>query len=78
MVSAVVAPVTPGVSGQAERDDAGAGAGQQRVDVAVVAAGELHDLAAAGEAARQPDRAHRRLGAGVDQRTCSTGATARR
>ena len=29
---------------QAERRDAGAGRGQQRVDVAVVAAGELDDL----------------------------------
>ena len=35
--------------------------------MAVVAAGELHDLAAPGEAAGQPDRAHRRLGAAGDQ-----------
>ena len=30
--------------GQGERGDAGAGRGEQRVDVTVVAAGELHDL----------------------------------
>jgi hypothetical protein len=35
--------------------------------VAVVAAGELHDLAAPGEAAGQPDGAHGGLGAAVDQ-----------
>ena len=67
MVSAACAPVTPGAGRQAEGGDAGAGLGEQRVDVAVVAAGELDDTAAAGEAAGQPDRAHRRLGAGVDQ-----------
>jgi hypothetical protein len=33
----------------------------------VVAAGELHHLAAAGEAAGEPDRRHRRLGAARDQ-----------
>ena len=53
--------------GQAERGHPGAGAGQQRVDVPVVAAGELHHLRAAGEPAGQPDRAHRRLGAGADE-----------
>ena len=52
---------------QAQRRDAGAGVGEQRVDMAVVAAGELDDLGAAGESAGQPDRAHRGLGAGVDQ-----------
>ncbi len=31
--------------------------------MAVIAAGELHDFRAAGEAARQPQRAHRRFGA---------------
>ena len=35
--------------------------------MAVVAAGELHDHVAAGEAAGQPDRRHRRLGAGGDE-----------
>jgi hypothetical protein len=35
--------------------------------VAVVAAGELHHHVAAGEAAGQPDRRHRGLGAGGDQ-----------
>ena len=53
--------------GQAEGRDAGAGRGQQRVDVPVVAAGELHDQVAAGERARQAQRRHRRLGAGGDQ-----------
>src|SRR3954453_5807406 len=33
----------------------------------VVAAGELHDLAATGDTARQSQSAHRRLGARVDQ-----------
>jgi hypothetical protein len=51
-VSAVVAPVTPGVSGRPEGGDAAAGAGEQRVDVAVVAAGELHHLAAPVKPAR--------------------------
>ena len=46
---------------QAERGDARARGNQQRVDVAVVAPGELHDQRAAGEAARQPDRRHGRL-----------------
>ena len=53
--------------GQAEGGHAGAGGGEQRVDVPVVAAGELDDLGAAGEAAGQPDRRHGRLGARVDQ-----------
>ena len=45
IVSPAAAPVTPGESGSAERGDAGAGRGEQRVDVPVVAAGELDDLA---------------------------------
>ena len=53
--------------GQAEGRDAGAGRGEQRVDVAVVVAGELHDQRAAGGAAGQPDGRQHRLGAGVDQ-----------
>ncbi len=52
---------------QREGREARAGGGEQRVDVAVVAAGELHDLRAAGEPAREPDRRHRRLGAAADQ-----------
>ena len=56
-----------GRAGDRERGDARAGRGQQRVDVAVVAAGELHDHVATGEAAGQPDRRHRRLGAGGDE-----------
>ena len=42
---------------------AGAGLDEQRVTVPVVAAGELDDLVALGEAARQADGRHRRLGA---------------
>ena len=53
--------------GEPQRDDAGAGLGEQRVDVAVVAAGELDDHVAAGEAAGQTERRHRRLGAGRDE-----------
>ena len=34
--------------------------------MAVVGAGELEELLAAGRGAGEPDRAHRRLGAGVD------------
>ena len=45
----------------------GAGLGEQGVDVAVVAAGELHHDVAAGEPARQPDGRHGGLGAGGDQ-----------
>ena len=41
----------------------GARLGQQPVDVAVVGARELEDLVAAGRGAREPQRAHRRLGA---------------
>ena len=48
----------------AERERARARLDEQRVAVAVVAAFELHDLRAAGEAAREADRGHRRLGAG--------------
>ena len=62
-----VAPVTPGCPGRPKVATPGAGGGQQRVDVAVVAAGELDHLGPAGEAAGQPDRAHRRLGAAADQ-----------
>ena len=53
-----------GSAGHRERGQPGAGRGEQRVDVAVVAAGELHHHVAAGEAAGQPDRRHGRLGAG--------------
>ena len=50
----------------AERERARAGLDQQRVGVAVIAALELDDLVAAGEAARQADRAHGRFGARAD------------
>ncbi len=56
-----------GRAGHRERGQAGSGRGQQRVDVAVVAARELHDDVAAGEAAGQSDRRHRGLGAGGDE-----------
>ncbi len=65
IVSAAAAPVTPGESGRPNVATPGAGRGQQRVDVTVVAAGELDDLGPAGEAAGQPDRRHGRLGAGL-------------
>ena len=56
-----------GRAGQREGGQAGAGLGQQPVGVAVVVAGELDQQVAAGEAAGQADRRHRRLGAGRDQ-----------
>ena len=56
-----------GGGGDAEGREAGAGAREQRVRVTVVAAGELEDPVALREPAREPERAHRRLGAGGDQ-----------
>ena len=56
----------------------GARLGEQGVDVAVVAAGELHDEVAAGEAAGQPDRGHGGLGARGDQAHLLDRRTARR
>ena len=53
--------------GQAERLDARARLHEQRVARAVVAAVELEDVVAAGEAAREPDRGGRRLGARRDE-----------
>ncbi len=50
---------------------------RKRVGVAVVAAVELEDLVAPGEAAGQPHGAHRRLGAEVTKRTFSTEGTQR-
>ena len=52
-----------GRGGDPLRGQAGAGLGEQAVDVAVVGAGELQQLLAAGGGAGEPDRAHRRLGA---------------
>ena len=49
--------------GDGLRGQARARLGQQPVDVAVVGAGELQDLVAAGSRAGEPQRAHRRLGA---------------
>ena len=57
----------PRAVGQPEGRDSRAGRREQRVDVAVVAAGELHDDGPPGEPAGQPDRGHRRLGAAVDE-----------
>ena len=51
----------------AERREPGAGAGEKRIGVAVIAAGELDHPVAVGEAAREPERRHRRLGAGRDE-----------
>ena len=56
-------PVMPGESGDAVRQRAAAGRDQERVAVAVIAARELDQLVASGEAAREPQRAHRRFGA---------------
>ncbi len=53
--------------GQSEGRHARTGRGQQRVHMPVVAARELDHLRPAGEAACQPDRRHRRLGAAGDQ-----------
>ena len=50
-----------------ERHQARAGAREQRVDVAVVVAGELDQAVAARRGTRQPHGAHRRLGAGGDE-----------
>jgi hypothetical protein len=60
-----------GAGGVAEGGQARAGLDQQGVGMAVVAAFELDDLAAAGGAARQADGAHAGLGAGETRRTCS-------
>ena len=49
----------------AEGQGAGAGLDQQRIAVTVIATLELDDLVAAGMAAREADRRHRCLGAGV-------------
>ena len=56
-----------GGAGDAEGGDAGAGFDQQRVGVAVVAAFELDDEVAAGEAAGEADGGHAGLGAGADE-----------
>ena len=54
-------------AGDAEGGHAGAGLDQQAIGVAVIAALELDDVFAAGEAAREADRRHGRLGAGGDE-----------
>ena len=51
----------------AQRRHAGARLHQQRIDVAVITAFKLNGEIATGEAARQTQRAHRRLGTGVHQ-----------
>ena len=56
-----------GGAGKPERRDAAPAAGEQRVGVAVVAAGELDDAVAPGGAAGEPDDRHRGLGAGRDE-----------
>ena len=67
MVPAVDAAGTPGVPGTARVASPEPACGEQRVDVAVVAAGELHHELAAGEPAGQPDGGHGGLGARGDQ-----------
>ena len=66
-VSATASSVTPAEPRQPERRHAAAALGEQRVAVAVVVAGELHDLRPAGEAAGHADGRHGRLGARADQ-----------
>ena len=53
--------------GDAERRETGAGLGEERVGVAVVAAGELDHPRAVRERAREPERRHRGLGPGGDE-----------
>ena len=53
--------------GDPQRRQARPGLHQQRIHVAVIAAFELHDQVAPGEAARHADRRHRRLGARIHQ-----------
>ena len=53
--------------GSAQRHQAGPGADEHVVDVAMVAADELDDLVPAGGAAGQADGGHDRLGAAADQ-----------
>ena len=67
-----------GRAGDAERGHARAGLDQQRVGVAVVAAFELDDEVAAGEAARQTDGRHAGLGAGADEAQLLDGGKQRR
>ena len=56
----------PGARGDPLRGEAGAGLGEEPVDMAVVGARELHDGVAARHGPREADRAHRRLSAGAD------------
>ena len=56
-----------GRTGHREGRDTAAGLGEQRIHVPVVAAGELHDHVPAGRGPGHAQRAHGRLGAGVDQ-----------
>ena len=56
-----------GRAGEAERGQAAPCLGEQQVAVAVVVAGELHDLASPGVAAGDADGRHRGLRAGGDQ-----------
>jgi len=67
--------------GYPESQCAGARLDQQRIGMSVIAALELHDGVAPGEAASQPDRAHGRFGARAHERTNSMdgmSATTRR
>ena len=66
MVSAVRPRGDARAVGQRQREHPAARSGEEGVGVAVVAADELDDLLAAGEAARDARGAHRRLGARVD------------
>ena len=60
-------PCTPGLSGRPSVATPEPACTQQRVGVAVVAAVELDELRPPGGRAREAQRAHRRLGADVDE-----------
>ena len=67
IVSAVAPAGTPGVEGMPKVAGPEPALDEERVRMAVVAAGELEDPVAVREAARQPTAAHRRLRAGRDE-----------
>ena len=66
-VSAAVARVTPGLVGIPSVVAPRAGLYQERVSVAVIAPGKLDYLIAAGSRPRDTNRAHRGLGARIDE-----------
>ena len=67
IVSCAAPLVTPGVAGIPNVARPDPESGEQRIRMAVVAARELEDPVAPCGGASEPDRAHRRLGAGGDE-----------